>query len=142
MTEFPFRLLVSLTALVTVAGMVVEEMGSRGLPESLRNAKAKNKALAIAVSKKHPLVGVVRISIVLGYLLSLVALAFFLPFSPWCYLFFTIAWGVLSVIDAPHILPRSFVPLYEVSLLLNGAIIALCFLSPLAARFTESWQSL
>ena len=41
----------------------------------------------------------------------------------------------LSVWDAPHILPRLFVPMYEASLLLNGAILALCFLSPLAARF-------
>ena len=136
MTELTFRLIVSLTVLVTVAGIVVEEFGSRRLSEHLRTAKAQMKALAVASSKQNPLYGLLRISLVLGYLISLVALGFFFPFSPWAYLFFTIAWSILAIIDAPHILPRPFVPLYEASLLLNGAILGLCFLSPLATRFT------
>ena len=137
-TELTFRLLVSLTALITVAGIVADELGSGKLPEPLRSVKAQAKALAIASSKKSSIVGTVRISLVAGYFLSLLALALFAPFSPWAYLFFTLAWSALTFSDAPHILPRSFVPLYEASLLLNGAVLALCFLSPLAARFTAT----
>lgn len=136
MTELTFRLIVSLTVLVTIAGIAAEELGSSKLPEHLRIAKAQMKALAVASSKQNPFYGVLRISLVLGYLASLAALALFVPFSSWAYLFFTVAWSVVAVIDAPHILPRSFVPLYEASLLLNGAVLVLCFLSPLATRFT------
>ncbi|WP_454257444.1 hypothetical protein [Pseudoxanthomonas mexicana] len=136
MTELTFRLIVSLTVLVTVAGIGAEEFGSRRLSEPLRTVKAQMKSLTVASSKQNPIYGLMRISLVLGYLISLVALAFFVPFSPWTYLFFTIAWSILAVIDAPHILPRPFVPLYEASLILNGAILGLCFLSPLAMRFS------
>ena len=136
MTELTFRLLVSLTVLVTVAGIVAEELGSRGLPEHLRAARAEMKIRTVASSKQNLFLGALRISLVVGYLLSLVALAFFVPFSPWVYLLFTVGWSVLAVVDAPLILPRPFVPLYETALLLNGAILALCFLSPLASRFT------
>jgi hypothetical protein len=135
-TELTFRLIVSLTVLVAVASLAAEEISTKGLPEHLRTAKERMKSLAVASSKQNPLQGLLRISLVLGYLISLVALAFFVPFSPWSYLFFTIAWSILAVIDAPHILPRCFVPLYEASLLLNGAILGLCFLSPLATRFS------
>lgn len=138
MSEFVFRLLVSLTVLATVGGIVMEEFGSKRLPEPLRSIKAQAKRAAVDASKRHPWVGAARVSIVCGYLLSLLALACFVPVSPWAYLFFTVCWSALSVWDAPHILPRLFIPAYEVSLLLNGAILALCFLSPLAARFGAS----
>ena len=138
MNELVFQLLVSLTVLATVAGIVMEEVGSKRLPEPLRSFKAQAKRAAVDASRRHPWVGAARVSIVCGYLLSLVALACFLPFSPWAYLFFTVCWSALSVWDAPHVLPRLFVPVYEVSLLLNGVILALCFLSPLAARFGAS----
>lgn len=135
MTEPVFQLLVSLTVLATVAGIVMEEVGSKRLPEPLRSLKAQAKRAAVDASKRHPWVGAVRLLIVCGYLLSLVALACFVAFSPWAYLFFTVCWTALSAWDAPHILPRPFVPVYEASLLLNGVVLALCFLSPLAARF-------
>jgi len=137
-TDLTFRLLVSLTALITVAGIVADELGSSGLPEPLRSAKAQAKALAVASSKKSPAIGAIRISIIAGYFLSLLAIALFAPFSPWAYLFFTVAWSALTVSDAPHILSRRFVALYEASLLFNGAVLALCFLSPPAVRFTTT----
>lgn len=135
MNELVFQLLVSLTVVATVAGIVMEEVGSKRLPEPLRSLKAQAKRASVDASKRHPWVGAARLFVVCGYLLSLVALACFVPFSPWAYLLFTVCWSTLSVWDAPHILPRLFVPMYEASLLLNGAILALCFLSPLAARF-------
>lgn len=138
LTELTFRVLVALTVLVTVAAIVAEEWGARRLPEPLRAAKAQMQAVVVATGTKAPLLAAGRIGLVLGYLLSLVALAYFVPFSPWSYLFFTLCWSALAVLDAPHILPRPFVPLYEASLLLNGAILALCFLSPLASRFTAT----
>lgn len=113
-------------------------LGQAGCPSPSRSAKAQAKALAVASSKKSPAIGAIRISIIAGYFLSLLAIALFAPFSPWAYLFFTVAWSALTVSDAPHILSRRFVPLYEASLLLKGAVLALCFLSPLAVRFTAT----
>lgn len=133
MTDLVFRALVSATLLVTLAGLAADDIGARGLPDSLRRAKAAMKERVVSGSSR--LQSALRISVVLGYLLSLPALAFFVPHSPWAFLFFTLAWSGLTFHDAPHIHPRAFVPLYEASLVLNGALLALCFLTPLQARF-------
>lgn len=83
----------------------------------------------------RPVLGALRIGLVVGYLAALVAVAFFVPFSPWIYLVFTLGWSALTVLDAPHVISRASSLFYEASLLLNGVVLALCFFSPLSGRF-------
>ncbi len=135
MTDLTFQLLVACAILSAVGSIVADALGSQTLPEDLQHAKAAIAARVIAACKDRPLLGLLRIAVVAGYMLSLAALAFFVPFSPWACLFFSIAWSALSFGDAPHILTRPVVPFYEASLLLNGAVLALVFGSPLGSRF-------
>lgn len=135
MTDLMFQSLVVLAALATVASLVADELGALSLPTPLQDARRQIKEDAIAASRARPVLGVLRIALVLGYLSSLVALACFVPYSPWAYLFFSAAWTGLAVLDAPHVLSRPQIPAYEASLLLNGAVLALCFLTPMANRF-------
>lgn len=135
MTDFSFQLLVAFAILCTVGSIVADALGSKTLPADLQRAKAAMAARVIAACKDHPLLGFLRLSLVVSYMLSLAALAFFVPFSPWLCLSCSIAWSALSFSDAPHVLPRPVVPFYEASLLLNGAVLALVFWSPLSSRF-------
>lgn len=136
MTELTFRLLVLLTILVTVGGIVADELGARSLPMLLREERLRIKERVVASSKSHPFHGALRIALVVGYLASLVAIAFFLPYSPWAYLLLTLGWSALTVLDAPHVISRPSSLFYEASLLLNGVILALCFYSPLSSKFS------
>lgn len=136
MNELTFRLLVLLTILVTVGGIVADELGARSLPKLLREERLKIKERVVASSKAHPFHGALRIVLVVGYLASLMAIAFFLPYSPWAYLLFTLGWSALTVLDAPHVISRPSSLFYEASLLLNGATLALCLYSPLSSKFS------
>jgi hypothetical protein len=138
MTDLTFQALAVLALLATVASLMLDELGARGLPAPLLEARIQMKERAIAASRSRPILGVLRIGMVLGYLSSLVALVCFVPYSPWAYLFFSAAWTGLAVLDAPQVLSRPQVPAYEASLLLNGAVLALCFLTPMANRFVLS----
>lgn len=135
MTDFAFRLLVLSTGLVTVVAVVADEIGARGLPGPLQQFHARSKAAVLAASRKNPLLAALRIGLFLGYLAALAALATFAVWGPVAYLALSVAWSVLSWLDAPHILSKPYVVAYELSLLLNGAVLALCFASPLASRF-------
>ena len=136
MNELTFRLLVLLTILVTVGGIVADELGASSLPRLLREERLRIKERVVASSKSHPFHGTLRIALVVGYLASLVAIAFFLPYSPWAYLLLTLGWSALTVLDAPHVISRPSSLFYEASLLLNGVILALCFYSPLSSKFS------
>ena len=135
MSDFMFRLCVAATMVITIGGMVAEELGSKSLPEILRTEKLKAKELVVAACKAHPAQGFLRFGILAGYLASLAGLFFFMPYSPWCYLFFTLAWSALTIFDAPHMISRTHAVFYEASLLLNGALLALCLLSPVSGLF-------
>lgn len=123
-----------LTILVTVGGIAADERGARTLPKLLREERLRIKERAVAASMARPVLGVLRIGLVVGYLAALVATAFFVPFSPWIYLVITLGWSALTVFDAPHVISRASSLLYETSLLLNGVVLALCFFSPLSGR--------
>ena len=135
MTELTFRLLVAVTAVIAIGSEIAEVVGARSLPYALRSHKAQVKVQTVASSKAHPFHGFVRIALVVGYLSSLGGLFFFVILSPWFYLFFTVGWSVISFLDAPHVISRAHSIFYESSLLLNGCLLGLCFLSPLSARF-------
>ena len=136
MTELTFRILVLLTIFVTLGGIVADELGARTLPKRLREERLRIKECVVASSKAHPFYGALRIFLVIGYISSLVAIALFVQFSPWIYLCFTVGWTALTVLDAPHVISRPTSLFYEASLLLNGAILALCLYSPLSSRFS------
>ena len=135
MTEDTFRLIVAATAVITIGSVAADEIGASSLPEVLRSYKHRAKALAVASSVKHPLLGFIRIATVVGYMASLVSLFFFVTLGPWLYAFFTAAWALISFRDAPHVISRTQSILYESSLLLNGCVLALCFFSPISVRF-------
>ena len=136
MTELTFRLLVLLTIVVTVGGIVIDELGARSLPRLLREERLKIKKRVVASSRAHLFHGALRIVLVVGYLASLIAIAFFVPFSPSAYPLFTFGWSALTVLDAPHVISRPSSLFYEASLLLNGVVLALCLYSPLSSKFS------
>ncbi|AWH55101.1 hypothetical protein C1924_18845 [Stenotrophomonas sp. ESTM1D_MKCIP4_1] len=98
MTELTFRMFVLLTILVTVGGIVADERGARTLPRLLREERLRIKERAVAASMSRPVLGALRIGLVVGYLAALVAVAFFVPFSPWIYIFFTLGWSALTAL--------------------------------------------
>lgn len=135
MTDFGFRLLVFASAAATLGAILADELGAKGLPEPLRVARERAKQTVVAASKNRPVLAVLRITMVIGYFAALVALALFIPGSALVYLFLSVCWTLLSLIDAPHVLSKPYVLFYELALLLNGATLALCFASPLSVRF-------
>lgn len=135
MTDVGFLLLILAAGIAAIGGTVADELGARGLPESLQVARTQAKDTVLALCKRHPVLYFLRLALWFGYLGALVALALFKPWSPLVYLLLSLGWTLLSVLDAPLILSRPQVFFYELSLLLNGAIIALCFASPLSVRF-------
>ncbi len=129
-----FSCLVAACGVLTLAGMVVEEIASRRLPDQLRQYRAETKAAAIALCKRHPALFALRLTLVVGYFLSLLALGLLWPYSPWAFLLCTVGWTGLSTLDAPQVLSRPFVPIYEAVLILNGMVLALSFFGPLSGR--------
>lgn len=139
MTETTFRMIVLLAMIVTVGGIVADERGARTLPMLLREERLRIKERVVAYSKAHPFHAALRMLVVVGYLASLTAIAFFVQFSPWAFLVFTVGWSALTIADAPHVISRPFSLFYEASLLLNGVILALCLYSPLSDKFAAAF---
>jgi len=123
--------------IVTIGCIVVDELAAKTLSTLLRGERLKIKERVVAASRAHPFRAAVRIVIVVGYLASLLAVAFFVQFSPWAFLIFTLGWSALTVVDAPHVVSRPSSLFYEVSLLLNGIILALCFDSSVSDKFAS-----
>ncbi len=134
MTELGFRLLILGAAVATLGAIMADEIGARGLPEPLKLERLRLKAAVVDASKRKPLVTALRLSLVLGYFAALAAMALFIPGSAPVYLILSVCWTWLSVVDAPHVLSRPYVLFYELSLLLNGATLAVSFASPIADR--------
>jgi hypothetical protein len=135
MLPFHFQLLV-LTAWLTAAGVLAADApGSRNLAAPLRDFKATQAALTVASCKANKLSGAIRIALVLGYFISLAMIGGFVSGSREVFLVCSLGWSVLSYLDGPLIVPRPVIPFYEGALLLNGAVLALCFFSPFSKSF-------
>jgi len=130
-----FQSLIYIAGLAVVGGLVADARGSKTLDGVLRAVKEAKAAQTIAFCKANPIYYFLRISVVLGYLASLACVGLFIPGSRESYLAFSVAWSAISYFDGPLILPKPMIPFYDAALLLNGAVLALCFLSPLSSKF-------
>lgn len=131
-----FQFLIILAGIAATASMVAEGYGARSLSDILRAEKERQSALTIAFCKANPVFTLIRMGIIFGYLIALGYLGAFMPASREVFLVFSVAWSVLSYVDAPHILPKTMVPFYEMALMVNGAVLALAFWSPVAQHFS------
>ena len=118
-----------------MGAVVADVRGSGKLDDSLRVAKEKMAANIVAFCKANPLYYALRILIMIGYLVSLACVGAFVPGSRAVYLGFSLAWSALTYIDGPQIIPKPVILFYDASLLLNGAVLALCYFSPLSNQF-------
>lgn len=127
MTEFGFDLLIVATGLVSLTGIIVMELTRERLPAPLAQVALARKQALVEWSNRVWWPTPLSRAILLGYFLALVLLGFDVPYSNWLLLVCSIGWTYLSMQDAPAILHRYAVPFYELSLLLNGAVLALSF---------------
>jgi hypothetical protein len=135
MNEIVFRTIVTITAAVTVLSMFADEWGVRTLPNNLRMERELEKQRIIDKCNTKKWLYVFRIGVVIGYFASLFAMEFFLPYSRITFAACTIGWSVISTSNAPTVYSRISVPFYEMSLILNGVVLTLCFCSPIANNF-------
>ncbi|MFZ5843212.1 MAG: hypothetical protein ACOY3E_09985 [Pseudomonadota bacterium] len=129
MTEPGFALLLIATALVALASIVATELTPARLPAPLAAAASARKQELVDWSNRVWWPTPLSRAILLGYFLALLLLGFDVPYSNWLLLVCSIGWTFISAAAAPVILHRYAVPFYELSLLLNGAVLALSFVA-------------
>lgn len=126
-SEFGFDLLIVITGLVGLASIVAMELTPARSPAPLAQAVAARKQELFDWSNRIWWPTPLARGILLGYFVSLGLLAFDVPYSNLLFLLFSLGWSWLSILGAPVILHRVAVPIYELALLLNGAVLALAF---------------
>ena len=128
MNYFVLQSVVWSAFLTTVLTIVFDANDNKKLPESLQKYKNDMQNKVVERCKKSLFETVFRRLGVFGYLLTLILLSFSVSYTEWFYLLFSIIWTIISVADAPHILSKKAVFSYELSLMLNGALLAILFL--------------
>lgn len=124
-----FTALIVLTLLVTVACQVALELSRRRLPAALVASQAERLKELHALADKHRWLTPLARLILLAYLGALAALGFGVESAKYLLLLASLGWTGLSMLDAPNVQHRIAVPFYELSLMLNGAVLALAFLA-------------
>lgn len=123
-----FITLIVATLIVTIACLAALELSVKHLPPALASAHLERAEAMRALSDRVAWLTPVSRIIVVGYLASLIALAFDVAGAHYALLVTTIGWTALSTLNAPNIQHRVVVPIYELSLLLNGAVLAVAFM--------------
>ena len=123
-----FIALIVATLIATIACLAALELSVKHLPPALASAHAERAQALRALSDRVPWLTPLARVVVFGYLASLIALAFDVPGARYVLLVMTIGWTALSTLNAPNIQHRVAVPFYELSLLLNGAVLAVAFM--------------
>lgn len=123
-----FITLIVATLISTIACLAALELSVKHLPPALASAHLERAQALRALSDRVPWLTPLARVVVFGYLASLIALAFDVPGARYALLVLTIGWTGLSTLNAPNIQHRVAVPFHELSLLLNGAVLAVAFM--------------
>lgn len=115
------------TFIATIAALVALELSAPRLPAVFAGAQAARLAELHALADRKPWLTHLSRAVVFGYLLTLIALGFDAPGAKYALLVLSIGWTTLSTLNAPNVQHRIAVPFYELSLLLNGALLAVAF---------------
>lgn len=122
-----FKILVVTAAVSALASLVALELSVARLPPDLAAAHRRRKEQLVAISDRMPWITWGGRLILLGYFVSLAMLGLDVMWAKHILLACSLGWTALGVLNAPNIQHWIGVPFYEVSLLVNGAVLALAY---------------
>lgn len=123
-----FGALIALTFVTTIVCMAALELTSQRLPASFAKAQAERRNELDELASRRPWIFYAARLVIFGYLAILAALGWDVPGAKYALLILSVSWTGLSTFYAPNIQHRIAVPFYELSLILNGAVLAVAFL--------------
>jgi hypothetical protein len=133
MTRSIFRGLVIGYLILLVASVVTEFATESWLPEPLQaylQTEEENELTA-----KEIIIVLVGLSMLLAEVVAVVGLCFFHNWSRWLFLGATVVWVLLTSYAGPYVLSGMAEAMNCLTVLLNGAILAIAWGAPIADMF-------